>query len=74
METYTLLREFADSWFLIVMFGFFVGTWIYAFWPSQRAARDEAASIPLRDDHTKCTADCDTCHGKTGFREGQADG
>lgn len=61
METYTLLREFADSWFLLVMFCFFVGTWIFAFWPGQRAAREDAASIPLRDDDAKCSKACDTC-------------
>ena len=50
METYTFLREFADSWFLIVLFGFFIGVWIFAFWPSLQPARDDAASIPMRDD------------------------
>lgn len=53
METYTVLREFADSWFLVVLFSFFIGTWIFAFWPSQSSARDEAAAIPLRDEKAK---------------------
>ncbi|MEL6957365.1 MAG: cbb3-type cytochrome c oxidase subunit 3 [Pseudomonadota bacterium] len=50
MDTYSLLREFADSWFLIFMFAFFVGVWVFAFWPSLKADRDAAASIVLRDD------------------------
>jgi len=59
MDTYTLLRAFADSWFLIFMFVFFVGCGSWAFWPSQRAARDEAASIPFKD--SDCAKDCANC-------------
>ena len=50
MDTYSLLREFADSWVLIAMFAFFVGTGVWAFLPSQRKARDDAAHIPFRDE------------------------
>ena len=70
METYTLLREFADSWFLIALFAFFVGTCIFAFWPSQQAARDEAASIPMRDETAKCTGSCAACKAKFDFEKG----
>lgn len=70
METYTLLREFADSWFLVALFAFFVGTWIFAFWPSQQAARDEAASIPMRDEIAKCTGSCEACKAKFDFVNG----
>ena len=62
MQTYSLLREFADSWFLIAMFAFFIGTWVFAFWPSQRTAREDAASIPLRDD--ECADARNTKHSK----------
>ena len=64
METYTLLREIADSWVLLVMFCFFVGTAIWAFLPSQSAAREDASMIPLRNDkvpETQCTKDCANC-------------
>ena len=61
METYSFLREFADSWFLIAMFCFFVGTWIFAFWPSLQSDREDAANIPLRDDKTNCAKDCANC-------------
>ena len=67
METYTFLREFADSWFLIALFVFFLGTWVFAFWPSQNAARDDAAGIPLRDDTAKCSGSCVACKGKFDF-------
>ncbi len=70
METYTLLREFADSWFLIAMFTFFIGTWIFAFGPSLTPARDEAASIPLRDDTAKCAETCENCAPKTDVKKG----
>ena len=74
METYSLLREFADSWFLIAMFAFFLGASIFAFWPSLKSARDDAASIPLRDDAASvtlrdetagCSNDCKSCRCKT---------
>ena len=74
METYTFLREFADSWFLVVLFGFFIGVWIFAFWPSLQPARDDAASIPLRDDKAKCTGSCEACKAKFDFMKGLENG
>lgn len=50
MDTYSLLREIADSWVLLAMFAFFIGAGIWAFLPSQANAREEASKIPLRDD------------------------
>lgn len=50
MDTYSFLREIADSWVLLAMFAFFVGAGIWAFLPSQSKARKEASMIPLRDD------------------------
>ena len=61
METYSILREFADSWFLIAMLVFFLGTWVFAFWPSLKSARDDAASIPLRDEIAECNKSCAIC-------------
>ncbi|MEM9343308.1 MAG: cbb3-type cytochrome c oxidase subunit 3 [Pseudomonadota bacterium] len=75
MDTYSILREFADSWFLIGMFAFFLGACIFAFWPSLRSAREDAANIPLRDDDTAaCSGDCDACACNVDFVKGQADG
>lgn len=50
MDTYSTLREFADSWFLIAMFGFFLACVTRALWPAAGAAQAEAAAIPLSDD------------------------
>ena len=50
METYSLLRAFADSWVLLVMFGFFLGVIFWAFRPGSRETHDDAGQIPLRDD------------------------
>lgn len=50
MDTYTLLRSFADSWWLIAMVGFFVGVSAYALRPGSRAMHADIAAIPLRND------------------------
>lgn len=49
METYTFLREFADSWFLLFMFLMILGIWVWAFWPGQIRNREEASMIPFRN-------------------------
>ncbi|MEQ6250008.1 cbb3-type cytochrome c oxidase subunit 3 [Sulfitobacter sp. HNIBRBA3233] len=65
MDTYSLLREIADSWVLLAMVVFFIGTAIWAFLPSQRHARDDAAQIPFRNDtpdkDETCSGTCETC-------------
>ena len=50
MDTYSLLREFADSWMLLFLFAFFIGVAVWAFWPSLSADRDDAANIPFRNE------------------------
>lgn len=46
MQTYSLLREFADSWMLLALFVVFVCAVIWAFRPgSARTHNDAAASI-----------------------------
>ncbi len=50
METYSLLREFADSWFLLGMFSFFMGVVLWAFRPGSRPVHEDAGQIPLRND------------------------
>ncbi|MCW1949881.1 MAG: cbb3-type cytochrome c oxidase subunit 3 [Octadecabacter sp.] len=52
METYTFMREFADSWVLLAMFAFFLGAAVWAFLPSQRSAREDASLIPFRNEAT----------------------
>lgn len=48
METYSLLREFADSWALLVLFVFFVGVILWVFRPGASAAYRDSANIPFR--------------------------
>ncbi|MBE0452875.1 CcoQ/FixQ family Cbb3-type cytochrome c oxidase assembly chaperone [Roseovarius autotrophicus] len=48
METYSLLREFADSWMLLVLFVFFVGVVIFVFRPGASKAYENPANIPFR--------------------------
>lgn len=50
MDAYTLLRAFADSWFLIAMFAFFLGVSLWALRPGSRTLHDDLAHIPLRND------------------------
>lgn len=50
MDTYSFLRELADSWVLLAMVIFYVTACLWAFRPSARAANEEAAGIPLRND------------------------
>ena len=73
METYTLLRAFADSWFLLVMVLFYLAACVYPFVNKHRAAEIDIATIPLRNDrlsqtsHTAvpkletCGGDCSSC-------------
>lgn len=50
MDTYSILREFADSWGLLAMFLFFLGAVLWTFRPGSRELHDDAANIPLRND------------------------
>lgn len=48
MDTYTLLRQFADSWMLLAMTAMFVGIVIFTFRPGSKKIHDDIANIPLR--------------------------
>ncbi|MDJ0826503.1 MAG: cbb3-type cytochrome c oxidase subunit 3 [Rhodobacter sp.] len=48
MDTYSLLREFADSWMLLALFLFFIGVIVWAFRPGSRAVHKDIANIPFR--------------------------
>jgi cytochrome c oxidase cbb3-type subunit IV len=50
METYSLLRQFADSWMLLALFLFFIGVVIWVFRPSRRAIHDDAAQVIFRNE------------------------
>jgi len=50
MDHYSFLRQFADSWVLLALFGFFLAAAVWAFLPSLSKDRDDASMIPFRDD------------------------
>ncbi|MGL4312299.1 MAG: cbb3-type cytochrome c oxidase subunit 3 [Paracoccaceae bacterium] len=56
MDTYSLLREFADSWVLLAMFTGFLGIVLWAFRPGSRRAHDDSASIPFRHEEKPASA------------------
>ena len=47
---YTILRELADSWFMLMMFSIFIGIIIFAFRPGTKASYDHLRNLPLQDD------------------------
>ena len=53
MDTYTLLREFADSWFLLAMMLFFVGVVLFTLRPGSKKVHDDISRIPLRNEKPK---------------------
>ena len=50
METYTAMRQFADSWALLAMTLFFLGVVAFIFRPGAKKTADDAAAIPLKED------------------------
>ncbi len=51
MDTYSLMREFADSWMLLFLFLFFLGVILWVFRPgSSREQRDSANIIFRHED------------------------
>ena len=56
METYTFLRELADSWVLLSLVLFFVGSCVFAFRPGTRALHRDAAESIFRNEMKPATA------------------
>ncbi len=50
MQTYSLLREFADSWMLLALSVVFIGVAVWAFRPGSRKTHDDAAALIFRND------------------------
>lgn len=67
METYSFLRELADSWVLLLMTAFFIGAILWAFRPGSRAIHEETANIPFRNDDISaaCEKNCPDCKCKS---------
>ncbi len=50
MDTYSLLRHFADSWMLLCLTLVFLGVVFWAFRPGSRKMHDDTAMVPFRND------------------------
>lgn len=50
MDTYSLLREFADSWALLVLTLIFLGVIAWAWRPGSRATHEDIANSIFRHD------------------------
>lgn len=48
METYSFLREFADSWMLLFLFSFFLLIILWVFRPGSSKEYRDTANIPFR--------------------------
>ena len=48
METYSIMRQFADIWVLLGLFSFFIGVIIWVFRPGSGKTYTEIADIPFR--------------------------
>ncbi len=55
METYTVLRQIADSWVLLLLVIFFIGVVAWAFRPGSRAVHRDQADIPFRHEDKPAT-------------------
>ena len=56
METYTLLRQFADSWMLLALFVFFIGMIIFVMRPGSTQTYRDVADIPFRHEDKPAAA------------------
>lgn len=50
MDTYSLLRELADSWVLLALFAVFGSVILWAFRPGSGPLHDDAGRVPFRHD------------------------
>ena len=55
MDTYSFLRQLADSWALVVLFAIFVGVVIWVWRPGARRLHDDAASSIFRNESKPAT-------------------
>lgn len=65
-DTYTVLREFADSWALLALTAFFGGVCLWAYRPGSRPIHDDAARAIFREEPEPlsvagCANDCPGC-------------
>lgn len=68
MDTYSLFREFADSWALLALVLLFVGVVIWAFRPGSRKVHEDVANIPFRHEDRPAPAGTTGARGEGGAR------
>ena len=56
MDTYSVLREIADSWVLLVLVIFFLGVVVWAFRPGSGAVHRDTSNIPFRHEDRPASA------------------
>ncbi|MDK3073970.1 cbb3-type cytochrome c oxidase subunit 3 [Sedimentitalea sp. JM2-8] len=56
MEEYTFLRQFADSWMLLLLFAVFVGVVFWVFRPGSSKTHTDSANIPFRNEDKPATS------------------
>ncbi|WP_050527501.1 CcoQ/FixQ family Cbb3-type cytochrome c oxidase assembly chaperone [Pseudorhodobacter aquimaris] len=59
MDTYSILREFADSWMLLILTLVFTGVIFWAFRPGSRSIHNEVAASIFRNDDKPATDPAD---------------
>lgn len=57
MDTYSLMREFADSWMLLFLTLFFIGVIVWALRPGSAPVHRDSSNIPFRHDDKPAGAD-----------------
>ncbi|MDW4551345.1 cbb3-type cytochrome c oxidase subunit 3 [Defluviimonas sp. D31] len=57
MDSYSLLRHFADSWALIALVAVFLGVVVWAFRPGSRRLHRDIANIPFRHEDRPAAGD-----------------
>ena len=66
MDTYSFLRQLADSWVLLAMTVFYIGAIVWAFRPGSKSVHEDIANIPLRNEqkpigNAPCDKACADC-------------
>lgn len=50
MDTYSIFRQIADSWVLLMMFVFFAGAILWVFRPGSKDGHRDAAALVFRNE------------------------
>ncbi|MBT8416701.1 MAG: cbb3-type cytochrome c oxidase subunit 3 [Silicimonas sp.] len=71
MDTYSILRQIADSWVLLALVIFFLGTVVWAFRPGSKSVHRDTSNIPFRHENRPAGAGED--HKKRPANAGEED-